>query len=318
MRNSSTSSFKRYLGRLLWMQVVLLLAFASTTIALVRYVVEPNDTFISRLELVKNSTATNAAFGDSHVVWGIVGSPEFIILGTEGETIADVELRVLYYFRDKSPGKVIVQGDPHSFSPYKIERGSHAYLQDMGASFWQRFLSHHRQYLGQYWGKVIANRSLRVFRPKYEIRWGWIVGKDRWSSVDPVMRGRQSASRVRRQTPIEEFQRHDFAESYRRTLAFLKRRGAEICVVTMPVSYDYYTQVEGARSTASAIRFFRDVATQNDVRYVNFFGRYAEPQFDSYFTDEDHLNEIGASSFTKELLPACFEGRQVEGTQGRP
>ena len=208
MPNSYTSSFKRYVWRVLGIQVALLLAFASSTVALVRYMVEPNDTLISRLELVRSSTATSVAFGDSHIVWGVVGSPDFIVLGTEGETIADMELRARYYFRDKKPARVIVQGDPHSFSPYKIDRGSHAYLHDMGASFWQRFLGHHRQYLAQYWGRVIANRSLSVFHPKFEIKWGWVVGKERWSAVAPSIRAYQAASRVRRQTPIDDFQRH--------------------------------------------------------------------------------------------------------------
>jgi len=307
MQNFYTSNFRGYVYRLLWIQAALLVVFASTSIALVKYVVEPNDNFISRLHLTRNGTAKNAAFGDSHIVWGIVGSPDFITLGADGETIADMELRVRYYFQNKRPGKVIIQGDPHSFSPYKLERGTHAYLQDMGASFWRRFIAHHRQYLGQYWRKVIANRGLHVFHPKHEIKWGWVVGKDRWSSVDPVVRVHQALSRVQRQTPIEELQRHEFAETYRRTLSFLKRSGAEICVVTMPVSYDYHMHAERTRSTASAIRFFQDVAKQNDARYVNFFGLYAQPQFDDYFTDEDHLNEVGAPRFTKKLLSACFD-----------
>jgi hypothetical protein len=291
---------------MLGLQAALLVAFASTSMALVAFRVEPNDTLISRLELIRNATAPNAAFGDSHVVWGIVGSPQFITLGTEGETIADMELRVNYYFQNKRPGQVIIQGDPHSFAAYKLARGTHEYLEDMGSSFWSRFLGHHRPYLGQYWHRVIASRSLDVFRPKYELRWGWVVGKDRWSSVDPAARASRAEMRVRRQTPVEAFERHEFAESYRRIVSSLKRHGAEICMVTLPVSHDYHLHASRIESTARAIRFFEQVASQHGARYVNFFGLYAKPEFDHYFTDEDHLNEVGAPRFTQTLLSACF------------
>jgi hypothetical protein len=288
-------------------EAALLLIFASTSIALVKYVVEPNDHFITGLDLIRNSTAPNAAFGDSHIVWGFVGSPDFVTLGTEGETIADMELRVRYYFRNKRPQQVIIQGDPHSFARYKLERGIHAYMRGMGASFTQRFIDHHSQYLGQYWWTVLANRGIHVFRPRHEVRWGWIVGKERWSSVDPAKRVQQAQSRARRQAPIEGFQRQPFAESYYRTLSFLKRSGAEICIATMPVSYDYYTYLERNPSTATAIGFFQDAARRYGARYVNFLDLYADPQFDRYFTDPDHLNEVGAPQLTKKLLPACFD-----------
>jgi hypothetical protein len=293
---------------MLGLQAALLLAFASTSIALVAFRVEPNDTLISRLELIRNATTPNAAFGDSHIVWGVVGSPALITLGTEGETIPDMELRVDYYFKNKSPGRVIIQGDPHSFAAYKLERGTHEYLEDMGSSFWSRFVGHHRPYLGQYWQRVIAGRSLDVFRPKYELRWGWVVGKDRWSAVDPATRATRAEMRFRRQTPIDGFERHEFAESYRRILASLQRRGAKTCVVTTPVSHDYYVHASRGESTARVIRFYEEVARQHGARYVNGFGIYAEPRFNEYFTDEDHLNEIGAPRFTERLLASCFDG----------
>jgi len=306
MRNSSTSSFSVYLSRLFVVQAFLLLAFMLASLALVKYVVEPNDTLISRLEFIKSATATNAAFGDSHMVWGFVGSPEFPTLGMEGETIPDMELRVRFYFQDKQPRKIIVQGDPHSFAPYKLERTTHGYLEDMGDSFLRRFVEYHREYLGLYWTKVLVNRSLQVFRPKYRIQWGWIAGAGRWSSVAPPARVQQAIARVKRQTPVEKFWHHEFAKSYLRSIAFLKSRGADICVVTMPVSYEYHKHAVENPTVAAAIDFFRESAEQNKARYVNFFDLYARPEFNDYFRDEDHLNQVGAPIFTKKVLSSCF------------
>jgi len=57
---------------------------------------------------------------------------------------------------------------------------------------------------------------------------------------------------------------------------------------------------------AAAIDFFRESAEQNKARYVNFFDLYARPEFNDYFRDEDHLNQIGALAFTEKVLSSCF------------
>src|ERR1700674_2918930 len=112
MPGSYTSSFRRYLVRVLLVQAAVLGLALAASVALVRYVVEPNDRVIQSLNLVRRETARDAAFGDSHFAWGFVGSQAFPTFAAEGETVADMELRVRYYFRNKEPGKIIIQGDP--------------------------------------------------------------------------------------------------------------------------------------------------------------------------------------------------------------
>lgn len=305
MQNSYTSSFNRYLYRFLLVQAASLCLALAASIVLVRYAVEPNDRVIQSLALVQRATATNAAFGDSHFAWGFVGSPDFPTVAAEGETIADMELRVRYYFRDKQPRKVIIQGDPHSFAPYKLDRATHGYLDNLDDRFWQRFVDHHRPYLGKYWERVMEG-GFSAFRPKNELRWGWIVGQEQWSSLDSTVRLGQASARVVHQTPVADFDHQQFAESYRRTLAFLRGRGAEVCVITSPVSYEYFKYASRDGSIAAAISFLRQVAEENGARYVNFFDLYAQPGFAHYFRDMDHLNQIGAPRFTERALSACF------------
>jgi hypothetical protein len=305
MRNSYTSSFKGYVYRWFLVQAVALGLALAATLALVKYVVEPNDRLIQSLQLVQHATASNAAFGDSHLAWGFVGSSDFPTFAAEGETIADTELRVRFYFRNKHPGRVIIQGDPHSFAAYKLDRATHGYLDNLDNQFWQRLLDHHRPYLGKYWERVFKG-GFGAFRPKNELRWGWIVGQENWSSVDSTLRLGQTSARVLRQTPAADFEHQEFAESYRRTLAFLRERGAEVCVLTTPVSYEYLEYASQAGSTAAAIDFVRRVAEENGAHYVNFFSLYARPEFDGYFRDMDHLNENGAPRFTEKALSACF------------
>src|SRR5437867_6874108 len=106
MRTSFTSSFKRYLGWFACFQVAALSLVFGASMVLVKDYVEPHDRVVESLTLVQSATARNAAFGDSHFAWGFVGSPDLPTLGAEGETVADMELRVKYYFRNKQPGKV--------------------------------------------------------------------------------------------------------------------------------------------------------------------------------------------------------------------
>ena len=306
MPSSFTSSFSRYLRWFFVVQAASLLLTLAATLALVKYRVEPNDRVIQSLALEQSATSRDAAFGDSHFAWGFVGSPDFPTLAAEGETVSDMELRVRYYFRDKRPGKVIVQGDPHAFAPYKLDRATHSYLENLGNSFWRRFKDHHRPYLGKYWERVME-AGFDGFRPKNELRWGWIVGQERWSSLDPKKRLGLTSARVQRLTPTADFRTTQFAASFERTLAFLTERGARICVVTTPVSYEYSKFAGHQPGTAAAIEFVRQVAEQNGARYVNFFDLYARPELADHFRDMDHLNDIGAPLFTEQARSACFD-----------
>jgi hypothetical protein len=307
MLNSYTSSFSGYLRRFFLVQVTVLAVLLGTSIVLVKNYVEPHDRVIKSLDLIQKETATNAAFGDSHFAWGFVGTRDFPTLGAEGETIPDMELRVRYYFRDKTPGKVVIQGDPHSFAGYKVDRATHEYLQNMDNEFWQRFLEHHRQYLGLYWQRVFQHGRLDVFRPADTLSWGWIVGHEQWSSLDSNVRKGLARAREAYQKPDPGFRNQEPAQSLKRTLEYLRRRGAEVCVVTTPVSPEYFEYARADSSTADALNYVRRVADQTGAHYVNMFDYFARPEFANYFRDMDHLNEIGAPRFTSKVLADCFD-----------
>ncbi len=308
MRNSFTSSFRQYLVRVLLLQVAAVTVGLTASVALVKYVVEPNDRVIQSLTLIRQSAAPDAAFGDSHFAWGFVGRPEFPTVAAEGETVADMELRVRYYFRNKRPGKVVIQGDPHAFASYKIERATHAYLNNLDNQFWQRFVDHHRPYLGKYWERYLAGGA-RAFRPRDELRWGWIVGQEQWTSLDSTVRLGQASARVERHKPTAGFEENEFAQSFRRTLTFLQERGADVCVITTPVSWEYYKVAIENPGTTEAIGFIRQVAEAHGDRYVDLFDLYARPQYGNYFRDMDHLNQRGAPLFTAKAMAACFGPR---------
>ncbi|MDQ3139046.1 MAG: SGNH/GDSL hydrolase family protein [Gemmatimonadota bacterium] len=307
MRNSFTSSFSGYLRRMLLALATVLTAALAASVALVRYVVEPNDRVVQGLHLMQQATASNGAFGDSHFAWGFVGSPDFPTFAGEGETIADMELRIRYYFRNRRPGQVIVQGDPHAFAAYKLDRQTHGYLANLdNPTFTQRVLDHHRQYLYLYWGSVLEG-GFASFRGASELKWGWILAQEQWwSKVDPSKRVGEANARMEHQMPVADVRTSPFAASFARTLAFLESRGASVCVVTTPVTYEYFRFASDDPRTQAALQLIRETAAAEGARYVDLLDLYARPQFAGYFRDPDHLNRTGAPLFTERAIAACF------------
>ena len=123
MPNSFTSSFSGYTTRFFLVQGSVLLVLFGATVILVRDFIEPNDRVVRSLELIQQETTPDAAFCDSHFAWGFVGvraTPQPRPAGRDA--FATWSSRVRYYYRDKQPGKVVIQGDPHLFAVYKVER----------------------------------------------------------------------------------------------------------------------------------------------------------------------------------------------------
>ena len=286
----------------------MLLVLLGASIILVRDYIEPHDRVVKSLDLIQKETATNAAFGDSHFAWGFVGKPDFPTLGAEGETILDMELRVRYYFRDKQPGKVVIQGDPHSFAGYKMDRATHEYLQNMDNQFWQRFLEHHRQYMGLYWQRVFERGGFDVFRPADELRWGWIVRT--------------------RAVVVARFQRTEWLGARARGLPEARLRVPQRGTGPKPQAdarvFGGTWRGRVRRDDASELRVLRvrerrfEHCRGHELRaaggggdwgaLLDFFALFAEPEFANYFRDMDHMNEIGAPHFTAMALSACFGG----------
>ena len=143
--------------------------------------------------------------------------------------------------------------------------------------------------------------------PPTSSRWGWIVGHEQWSSLDSNVRKGLARARETYQRPDSGFRNQEPAQSLKRTLEYLARRGAQVCVVTTPVSPEYYEYAKADSSTADAINYVRRVAELTGARYRNFFALFADPEFANYFRDMDHMNEIGAPRFTAMALSACFD-----------
>ena len=94
-------------------------------------------------------------------------------------------------------------------------------------------------------------------------------------------------------------------DRYAEMLGYLTTRGAEVCLVSFPVTQAYRTATAQMDSAGhdQAIAFFTALADQSGARFVD---ARAQVQPDHLFRDVDHLNAEGAAGFYPDLMQGCF------------
>ena len=88
---------------------------------------------------------------------------------------------------------------------------------------------------------------------------------------------------------------------FSRLIDDLSRHGANICLVTFPVSKPYRDAEDGQH--AVLIDYFADEAVRVGATYVDARAMVNDL---SFFRDVDHLNKAGATWFTPRLISRCF------------
>lgn len=159
--NSSTSSSKRWL----WIFFAILgpvsIGYAAASEWLIRTEVLPHDNFEWISTRLRNSTQSNAAFGDSHVAAvPDYNADDFVNLGIGATTIRKMDQRVRYYFGKIKPGEVIIQADPHLFAEYRLQALSNYVPESYSESRLRIFDPQHRGFLLSYWSAFLAKGQL--------------------------------------------------------------------------------------------------------------------------------------------------------------
>ncbi|UVO31808.1 hypothetical protein [Bradyrhizobium arachidis] len=104
-------------------------------------------------------------------------------------------------------------------------------------------------------------------------------------------------------TPVADFRTRGEAGIYRNLIKYLVSRGARVCLMNYPVDR-YYRVRADAISTFNEVReFYKEVARENNIPYVNFWDRFDDP---SMFQNTDHVNQNGSPILAKEARQACF------------
>jgi len=289
--------------------VVSLVALAGATEWLVRTQVEPQDTFRNHLGLLQSATQNDAAFGDSHVARGFNAAGGFVNLAYPSENIEYMFSKMRAHFDSVTPGRVIVQADPHLFAAYRLNAPFRPYGKTaQTAPILYAATARHRPQLVAYWAAF--RRGFGTLESTvHQTKEGALLSQGDLSASPPRRRQVDARVRIQNHTLGQPQAVDDAQKRYSEMIAFLSSKGAQICLVSFPVSPDYLAALARAeRSPATpghvtAIRFFDETAAQSDARYVD---ARAHIQEIALFRDVDHLNVAGAAVFSNALMGHCF------------
>lgn len=272
--------------------------------------IAPQDEFIAHTQMFNSNRSANAAFGDSHVARGFVPPGGMLNLAYPSESIPRMAWKVETYFNAHAPGRVIIQADPHMFAPYRLGQGVGNYpeqFKNPSGSETGLLLSipRYRANLVNYW----ASFTRKGGRLKSEIT--FTEGGAHLSpgdiSKEPVRFRRFAAlNRVRTHDLGPVTAQQDYRETYARMLTELESKGANICMVTFPLSPDYKVALESLNDAerAELLAFFQIQAKRTGARYVNWDNATERL---SDFRDTDHLNGEAAKRLSPDLMARCFK-----------
>lgn len=298
MKNLFTASSSRaYLIGLLAVPIV---ALVILEVLLRVYIVPIPNTTPNRVHKVYTAKGGDVVVGDSQIYYAYQSSDQsFVNLGQGGTSIATLEILIREYFRHRKPGRVILQAAPHRIRPYKPRNYDRFFSQNIGLPFvpyvFEPGVTYSIDKLFDPAGLANLRREKENTRTQ-AAAWARKTQEERWE---------QALERVRWQRPIWAASSVQSIKSYLSTIRFLLDRGAQVCLLRMPVSQEYQALIEGDEHFDKALTFFESTAKHAGIPYVDF--RDLPMRYDAnIFINPDHLTATAGKRFFALVEPACF------------
>ncbi|MGZ0190157.1 MAG: hypothetical protein ACKVH0_19515, partial [Alphaproteobacteria bacterium] len=92
------------------------------------------------------------------------------------------------------------------------------------------------------------------------------------------------------------------ADELRRRLVQFQKSGAQLCLVTMPVTSAYRRAVKPEPNFAAVRTLMGEIAEAARTPYLDLWSDY--PNY--FFANADHLLPVGAKAVTVDILARCF------------
>lgn len=314
---------RRALWRFATIVAVLLALFAGASEVLLRRHVVPQDSFADHVSLFRATVLTDAAFGDSHVARDFVPDVAMANLAYPSENIDQMDWKARAFFAGRAPGRIVLQADPHLFAPYRLTGRPEGYSEKFdgtaGPPLGLYILDpRFRPQITAYWsaylraGGDLASKIVRTAN-------GALLSPGDLSAKAPRARLFEARERI-----LWHSQRDGDAvvasmRTYSALLDFLSARGAQLCMVSFPLSPDYRTAFAeradplARRARASTLAYFAAEAERVGAVYVDHRAAIDEL---AHFRDVDHLNRAGAQAYSGRLLSDCF-GKDDTGPADR-
>jgi len=275
--------------------------------------VVPNDHFWHHVDLFYDTLPPSAAFGDSHIARGFIGHKNSPNLAYPSEALPQMEtkIRALYEDRQIVPQKIIFQVSPQMFAKYREEDFQRNYVEIFERG--QKRYTPFGLYIfdGYYRKRLIAYLKSYALRGRLEqqtefMEYGGILSDDVLRRTKNTAEKVMLKNRILLHIPEPGFEHSEYAAILERSIAFLKEKGADVCMVSMPASTEYRQMVSDlgyGPNFQNAFTYFQNVQKKHKARYVSF---YTELDDDTLFMNPDHLNRDGAKHLTPIIFDRCF------------
>ena len=287
----------------------------------------PNNKFIHKLY---NEKRTNAVFGDSHVGNTDWLGEDFAFIGNGGMSFFEQLRTAKFYFRNKKPGKIIIETGPQLFSRTHDKSWRTLPVGSLSdGPFAGRLYALEPLFIQE-----ILNYFTNGTKSLFQIS----KAKAQTKSRDSTKHTDREASKTSRKLqdaggsnfdfekvpkwardriiqnlaksfrPVRNFQQRIAWQSFAELVGFLKDNGAEICLVRVAVSPELEAvMLSGKNRTKNkeARRAVAALAKNSNITYID--SRDLKKQFNiSNFRNQDHLNANGARLYWETANEACF------------
>ena len=288
------------------MSVFALLLIASVTTAeiYVRRNVSPNDIFDTRRAAFHDGGHRVAAFGDSRVNSGVTTSRDIGNFATPGDSSMTVLGKFDTYSRNNPQTRIILQAAPQQFSSQRMNADQRELLADFLDPQPLPLLvlrPHLRRFLLQYVVTAAKNPE-RLFRTGETPPSVAPPEPATFAALSPETQRAEARQRIQHHTPVASFASARIAGLWRDTLRAAVDRGADLCLVTMPVSAAYRETASLDPAFAAARNFYRDLAVELDVPYVDMWAAWP----DDILGNSDHIHARAVDDVTRSILDQCF------------
>lgn len=303
---------KGFLGIFMATTLGVLLLLGGASEWLLRAKVMPEDHFWRHMALFEQDDRVDAAFGDSHVARGFLGDIAMVNLASPSENLDQIALKIEHFFEDRSPGRVVLQADPHLFSTYRMAADDRNYpdlLADgsLTSSGLALFDSYYRPRLLRYWMVALLGNDGFVSTVEFTANGAQLSD----TMLGETLTAREQLALINRVALHHSVGEDTDAQRlrYAQIVEDLRNNGARVCLVGFPVSAPYRAVADQSESFLEARNWFRDLASTQQVAYHDY---WEFPFENNEFQDWDHLNTAGSERFSADVLETCFAGNDTE------
>jgi len=264
-----------------------------------------------------DSAAPNVLVGDSQIYTGFSDHPGFFQLALSGETAPMLKILVQEYFKFRPATRAIIAAGPQLFAQPQLDNGARRHDTYFAQNNWLQHALGLRLYvaepgigsvIGEAFGRLVASH-----RPQ------WISAAaaadasvelpgtllPHWGLYSAEQRRNLARGRLFWQRPVKGFHETSHFAAYREMIAFLAQRGAQLCLLRLPLTPEYSDAIVEEPEYGRASRAFQDLAKSHAATYVDFTDLPMEYR-PEYFMNQDHLNAEGSAIFAPLAFKACF------------